>query len=168
MSKCENEIILQKLLILELDYYNTNTNNSISFSYDKQSHVTTAILKTLTLTLEITYPSLYQISDDKINDYRVVEYLFYLANIFPDIYDTYQVLVYFSNNMLKEFGKNFSVSIYSYMNTNNTKKLLSEIHVFDGIVTKYSFTKRVNDSETCFTEQILSQDLDNFILSHKY
>lgn len=156
----EKEIVLQKLYIGQLDKDELNTGNSLTFSYDMQTNETTVALDTLTMSLEITYPSL-----DIMKDLAFSEQLFVLANTIPHFYDVSPILILISN-LLDNIEKNFSATIVSYMkNTDYTQDLLSEIHVFDGFVTQYSFTQK--NSNTFISHNLLHQDVEDFILSHK-
>lgn len=153
-----NEIILHEKLIHFPKEDNTNGDKIISFNYDEQ--VTTAVLKIATSILKITYPSFAF----QLNDMQFANFLLGLACNFGYIDDVFFVLQIVSN-LIKTSKNEQSLTILSY--TNNGKELLSEIRVSNGIVTKYSFTTRPSDSEICLHKHTLSEELENFILSHK-
>lgn len=157
----QKEIALKELLILQLNEDNKNTDNLLAFHYNTDSSVTTAILKTKTQTLELAYPSQKYMQDNEIS-----MYLLNLAGHFAYFDDVSFILVYISD-ILKPLEEKYSLLIKSYMNTDNEKKLLSEILVSNGIVTQYSFTTRSTYSEVCLNQKVISEDLEQFILSHK-
>lgn len=155
--KPENEVTLTEGGIIQLDEDGFNGDNSLYIIYNSQSDVTTAILDAKTWELHIAYPLSNHTYDEEIS-----MYLFELANQFKYVDDVSFILEHLSN-VLKTLGEKYSLTITSYMTTNNKKKMLSEICLTDGIVTNYSFSTRPSDSQICLTQMTLSEDLEHFL-----
>lgn len=133
------DIILKKFVVMQINGDKINTDNIITFNYDLNKQLTTAVLKTKTLCLEICYPILKYVYDDKISSY-----LFDIANQFPYIDDLLPIFEIITNVIkdMNVFQGNYSLTMKSFYNTKTDKELLSEICLSDGIITKYSFTSK--------------------------
>lgn len=160
--KPENEVTLTDAGIIQLNENGNNGDHSLYIIYNYQSDITAAILNTKTLELQITYPLSNHIYDEEIS-----MYLFEIANQFKYVDDVSFILKHLLN-VLKTLEEKYSLTITSYMPTNNKRTMLSEISLTHGIVTNYSFSTRPSDSQICLTQMTICEDLEIFISNHQF
>lgn len=148
-----NNIILMQFDVIQL--YKNNTGkieNMLSFVYNYEKNFTAVGVKHAYQKepyLKITYPSQTVEFDNKIS--------ILLCNItsskdsFKDVFD---ILI-----DILSIGNFQTLSI----NSKKDSQILSEIVLEDGIVKVYSYTKKINDSNTCFYRITMSKDINEFI-----
>lgn len=158
------DIILEEFDILQITKNYINTDNIVKFYYNHKKQLTRAILKTKTLCLEIVYPTLEYVYDDQLSSY-----LFDIACQFPYIDDLHPIFEIITNviNDMNVFSENYSLKMKSFYIAEEDNKLLSEVNLTDGIVTKYSYTSKENNSKICLHQTLLSETLKDFILNYK-
>lgn len=155
----ENGIVLRTRGILPLNEDGTNKDYWVTFNYNLKSSTTKAVVLTSNLAIEVSYPSQGDINDDKVS-----KMLFDVTKENRKVDDVFSIFN-FIFKMSKGFENTRSLVIKSI--DKKEKQILSEIWLSNGIVEKYTFTKRSSETEISFHKLRPSKKIEEFISEHE-
>lgn len=155
----ENDIVLRTRGILPLNEDGTNKDYWITFNYDLKSSTTKAVVATSNSAIEVSYPSQSDINDEKIS-----EMLFDVANENKNVDNVFSIIAVLFK-MTKGLNETHSLAIKSV--DKGDKQILSEILLSNGIVEKYTFTKRSSETESCFHKLRPLKKIEEFISEYE-